>query len=98
MNKIYKDLNESVYVFNHFDLKLYFSSMFYYKKFVNRYNDFIKDEIDKLKIKFKCGIVYVTFSRVLLILLYKKIEKRGFKVLYKGEELNKDFYITIDII
>ena len=34
---------------------------------------------------------------MILLLLYKKIEKRGFKVLYKGKELNENYYIDFSI-
>ena len=36
-------------------------------------------------------IVYA--DEMLLLSFYKQIEKRGFKVKYKGVELDKDYYI-----
>lgn len=97
MNKIYKDLNESKYVFKYFELELYFSSMFYFNKFEKKYINFIKDEKDKLKIKYMCNVDDYKCDIFLMILLYKKIEKRGFKILYEKKELSKDFYIDIEI-
>ena len=94
MNKIYKDLKESEYIFTFYDFKFYFSSKFYFNKFLKEYDSYIKNEIDKLKISFKCDVVA---NSPLLLLLYKRIEKRGFRVLYKGIEL-KDYYISISII
>lgn len=91
---IYNDINESNYNFKYDDLVFYFSSQFYQEKFTREYLQFLKDENMKLKIKFKCNIYC---DEMILLLLYKKIEKRGFKVLYKGKELNENYYINISI-
>lgn len=91
---IYNDINESIYTFKYDDLLFYFSSQFYQEKFTREYSQFLKDEIMKLKIKFKCNIYC---DEMILLLLYKKIEKRGFKVLYKGKELNENYYIDFKI-
>lgn len=91
---IYNDLNESIYTFKYDDLVFYFSSKFYQEKFIREYSQFLKDETMKLKIKFKCSIYCY---EMILLLLYKKIEKRGFKVLYKGIELNENYYINLSI-
>ena len=48
----------------------------------------------KLKIKFKCNIYC---DEMILLLLYKKIEKRGFKVEYKGKELIENYCIDFNI-
>lgn len=91
---IYNDINESIYTFKYDDLLFYFSSQFYQEKFTREYSQFLKDEIMKLKIKFKCNIYC---DEMILLLLYKKIEKRGFKVLYKGKELSENYYIDFKI-
>lgn len=91
---IYNDLNESNYTFKYDDLVFYFSSQFYQEKFTREYSQFLKDETMKLKIKFKCNIYC---NEMILLLLYKKIEKRGFKVLYKDNELNENYYIDFKI-
>ena len=91
---IYNDINESNYTFKYDDLVFYFSSKFYKEKFIKEYSDFIKDETMKLKIKFKCNIYC---DEMILLLLYKKIEKRGFKVLYNGKELIENYYIDFNI-
>ena len=72
----------------------YFSSKFYLEKFIKDHINFIRDETMKLKIKFKCNIYC---DEMILLLLYKKIEKRGFKVLYKNNELNENYYINFSI-
>ena len=91
---VYNDINESIYTFKYDNLVFYFSSKFYQEKFIREYCDYLKDEIIKLKIKFKCNIYC---DEMILLLLYKRIEKRGFKVLYKGKELNENYYIDFSI-
>lgn len=91
---VYNDLNESNYTFKYDNLVFYFSSKFYQEKFIREYSEYLKDEIMKLKIKFKCNIYC---DQMILLLLYKKIEKRGFKVLYKGKELIENYYIDFSI-
>ena len=91
---IYNDLNESNYTFKYDDLVFYFSSQFYQEKFTREFKQFLKDETMKLKIKFKCNI---HCDEMILLLLYKKIEKRGFKVLYKNNELSENYYIDFKI-
>jgi len=91
---IYNDINESIYTFKYDDLVFYFSSKFYLEKFIKDHINFIRDETMKLKIKFKCNIYC---DEMILLLLYKKIEKRGFKVLYKNNELSENYYINFSI-
>ena len=92
---IYNDINESNYIFKYNHLEIYFSSKFYLEKFTREYSNFLKDEIMKFKIKYKCN-VYA--DEMLLLLLYKKIEKRGFKVLYDGNEIVDNYCIKCDIL
>lgn len=91
---IYNDLNESTYIFEYDKLKFYFSSRFYLEKFTNTYSQYLKDETMKLKIKFKCNIYA---DEMILLHLYKLIEKRGFKVLHRGLNISENYYITTDI-
>lgn len=91
---IYNDLNESVYVFKYDDLTFYFSSKLYLEKFIREHLFFIKDETMKLNVKFKCNLYC---DEMILLLLYKKIEKRGFRVLYKDNELNENYHINFNI-
>lgn len=93
-NIIYNDLNESDYIFKYDNIKFYFSSRFYLEKFEREYTNFIKDETMKLKIKFKCNIFA---DYLILILLYQRIEKRGFKVEYNNKKLNENVYFNVEI-
>ena len=88
---IYNDINESNYIFTYDHLIFYFSSKFYLEKFTREYSNFIKDETMKFKIKYKCN-AYI--DDMLLLLLYKKIEKRGFKVLYNDAPIRENYFIT----
>ena len=85
---IYNDINESNYKFTYDRLIFYFSSKFYLEKFTREYSNFIKDETMKFKIKYKCN-AYI--DDMLLLLLYKKIEKRGFKVTLQGKDINENY-------
>ena len=49
----------------------------------------------KFKIKYKCS-AYI--DEMLLLLLYKKIEKRGFRVLYDGTELQENYCIMTSLV
>lgn len=92
---IYNDINESNYIFTYNRLIFYFSSKFYLEKFTREYSNFIKDETMKFKIKYKCN-AYI--DEMLLLLLYKKIEKRGFKVLYDENELQENYCIMSSLV
>lgn len=87
---IYYDLNESVYTFQYDKLRFYFSSKFYLSKFKNEYIEYLKNETLKLKSKYNC-ILYA--DEMLLLDLYKKIEKRGFKVLYNNSLIDENYFI-----
>lgn len=83
---IYNDISESDYCFNYNQLKFYFSSMSYMKKFEEKINTYIKNESFKLMNRYNTNFDFVLF---LSLSLYRKIEKRGFNVLYLDETLNK---------
>ena len=91
---IYNDINESNYTLKYDDLIFYVSSNFYKEKFIKEHINYIRDETMKLKVKFKCNIYC---DEMILLLLYKKIEKRGFKVIYKDKELQENYYIDFMI-
>lgn len=71
------NLNESEYFFNYKGLIFYFSSEFYKKKFVDNIQNYIENETFKLQIRYNINI---DFDVLFMISLYKKIEKRGFRV------------------
>lgn len=88
------DLEKSNFIFMCNGLKLYFSSEFYMNKFASLINDYINIETKKNNIKYKANINMI---HVLIISLYKKIEKRGFKIYdtmrAKDVEENEEFIL-----
>lgn len=87
---IYHDIDESNYFFTFDKLTFYFSSMFYKEKFLKTHKEFLKEESIKLKTRYKCT---VDFDYMILLLLYKNIEKRGFRVYYYNKRLIPNYYI-----
>ena len=85
---IYNDLDESKYIYSLGSLTFYFSSKFYMEKFKNEYKEYVKSEKIKIQLKYKCTL---NGDEMILLNLYKSIEKRGFKVYYNNCELNKDY-------
>ena len=89
-NIVCYELEDSPFFLRIDDFMFYFSSDFYRKKFESEYKEYIRNETLKLNVKYKM-LVYA--DEMLLLTLYKLIEKRGFKVKYKGVEIEKDYYI-----
>lgn len=81
---LFYDMNESFISYEVSDLIFYFSSDFNKERFINQYREYIKNENYKLKCKYN---VNINFDKMLLISFYKKIEKRGYKVLNKQNDL-----------
>lgn len=77
------NLNESEYCFKYKWLIFYFSSEFYKKKFADNIQNYIENETFKLQVKYNTNI---NFDILFMISLYRKIEKRGFRIY---DELNK---------
>ena len=77
------NLNESEYYFEYKGLIFYFSSEFYKKKYADNIQNYIENETFKLQVKYN---VNINFDILFMITLYKKIEKRGFRIY---DELNK---------
>lgn len=91
---IYHNLEESEYQFDYDNLKFVFSSKLYLEKFIGNYKEYLKDETAKIESEFKATIYADEF---LLINLYRKIEKRGFRVLYFNEPLDEKLYYNIEL-
>ena len=62
-------------------------------KFKNKVKQFIVEETAKIKAKYKINIYLDT---MLTLSFYKKIEKRGFRVVYKENE--KTIELTQDVL
>ena len=91
MKRVEYDINKSEYYFKVNKLTFFFSSKFNKTRFENGFIDYVNEETNKIKAKYK---VNINLTNYLLLTYYKKIEKRGFKVLtYDNDdiiELSKD--------
>ena len=92
MKRVEYDINKSEYYFRVNKLTFFFSSKFNKTRFENGFIDFVNEETNKIKAKYK---VDINLTNYLLLAYYKKIEKRGFKVLTYDDndviiELSKD--------
>lgn len=94
---IYYDIKESDYYtklnVNNEEIVLYFSSLFLRKKFIENVGIFIHNENIKLSLFYKIDI---DATKLLILSYYKKIEKRGFRVLINDKEIiNENLTLTI---
>ena len=92
MKRVEYDINKSEYYFRVNKLTLFFSSKFNKTRFENGFIEYVNEETNKIKAKYK---VNINLTNYLLLAYYKKIEKRGFKVLTYDDndviiELSKD--------
>lgn len=93
-SNVYYELSNSPFNFKISHFLFVFSSKLYLDKFKETYEDYIKKENLKFVVRYK-GII--DSSDLLLLTLYQKIEKRGFKVFYKGYEIEKDYFIDFNL-
>ena len=78
MKRVEYDINKSEYYFKVNKLTFFFSSKFNKTRFENGFIEYVQEETNKIKAKYK---VDINLNNYLLLAYYKKIEKRGFKVL-----------------
>ena len=83
---VYNNIDESPYCLEYKEYKFYFSSEFYKRNFSLRLEPYVKEETYKLANRYKISNSKFLddLKEVLYISLYKKIEKRGFRI-YKYE-------------
>lgn len=91
---IYHRLEESEYSFKYDDLTFVFSSKLYLKKFMGIYKEYLKERTARIESEFK-STVYA--DELILIQLYRKIEKRGFRVLYFDKPLDEKLYYNVEL-
>lgn len=97
MKRVEYDINKSEYYFKVNKLTLFFSSKFNKTRFENGFIEYVSEETNKIKAKYK---VDINLTNYLLLAYYKKIEKRGFKVLTYDDnddiiELSKDYTFRV---
>lgn len=85
--KVYHDLRESSYYFDFENLRFYFSSDFYLRKYKEKLEGYIEAAILKFWGLNKVSLHVEGLKKYFAIVLYKSIEKRGFRVLKNGEEI-----------
>ena len=95
-SKVYNDINDSNYCVELDKLKIYFSSEFNKERFLKGYEDYVKEENLKIQNKYKINIIA---NYYLLFAYYRKIEKRGFRIVNKvtGAEVNPNLTFVISL-
>lgn len=94
LGKIYYNIKESEYKIDYLNFTFYFSSLLYKRKFENELKYYIKDETFKIRTKY---FINIDIDEYLALSLYKKIEKRGFNVLYKGLSIDENINFKINL-
>lgn len=89
-NGIYNDLNESTYKMELLGVTFYFSSEFYLNKFKNNVMQFINQEKEKLFTRYSVNLFMDGINLFFAISYYRKIEKRGIRIIDKAGNNFKD--------
>ena len=87
---IFINLNDSDYSINIEGFTFYFSSKVYLEKFKKKVGDYAVFESEKIATRYN---VYINLNLYFMIVLYKKIEKRGFRI-YDND---KKIYLSKDL-
>lgn len=96
MKKVYNIIDESPFYFELNGINFYFSSEFNLKRFKDSWKTYIKEENTKFLNRYNVG---VDLTLPFIFSLYKKIEKRGYKVLTNSNfKLNKDLKFSTIIL
>ena len=94
--KVFYDLTESNVFVELLETRFYFSSSFNKDRFLSGYENFIKEEEDKIISKYG---IKISIRYYLLIAYYLKIEKRGFYITkYSTLSRKYDIILTRDKI
>lgn len=88
---VYQNIEESPFFVEYIDFTFYFSSAFYQRNFKLKLPGYIREEEFKLKNRYRImnERFFEILHEVLAISLYKKIEKRGFRVFKNNEKYNE---------
>lgn len=88
---VYHDIEQSNIYLDVGAIRFYFSSNLYKTKFEQIYKEYVKNEKIKFNLKYKTFLYDDDF---LYILLYKKIEKRGFRVYNNDIQLDENYGVN----
>lgn len=95
VNGIFNDIDESTYFSEVDNYKFYFSSLSYKNKFETRLAEYITTEEKKLELKFNTKI---NAKLLLMFDLYRKLEKRGFRVENNSKVLKESPLFNLELI
>lgn len=87
------DLQSTEYIVSIYGYSFYFSSIFYKEKFEKEMRHFSEYESQKIKVK---NNIKISMELYFLFSLYKKIEKRGFRVV--NQKTNEEITENISFI
>lgn len=92
----YSTLDSEEYYFIYEDLKFYFSSLYNLNRFKEKLSSYLYEENSKINNRYK---VKIDLTIYLMLSLYQRIEKRGYKILKIGsnKEILKSKDFTIDM-
>lgn len=88
---IYNDINESVFYIDYLDFRFYFSSDLNRSRFKLK----LKEEYSKLNKRLN-NIYELDYTKLILLSVYKKVEKRGFRVYYNDMRIS-EYSIRIEV-
>lgn len=80
---VYLNISESDIFYSYSGFDFYFSSNFNKRRFIENIQNYINIETARIQNKYDVNITLTIF---LAVALYKKIEKRGFKIISKINE------------
>ena len=94
INGIYNDITQSDYFVVMDNITFYFSSEVYARKFAERVDDYVADMLAKYNNKFD---TILSGELLYKIDYYRRIEKRGFRIVYDNLELTEMPLFRIEI-
>lgn len=94
---VYLDIYESDYFYDLDGIRYYFSSQLYLNKFKENVINYVNENSIKLKLRYKINL---NFDLFFTLSYYKKVEKRGFRVVDISSEktISKDIIILNTIV
>ena len=94
---VYLDIYESDYYYDLDGIRYYFSSQLYLNKFKDNVINYVNENSIKLKLRYKINL---NFDLFFTLSYYKKVEKRGFRVVELSSErtISKDITILNTIV
>ncbi len=91
LKPVYQNIDDSPYYLEIENFTFYFSSAFYQHNFKLKLPGYLREEEYKMRNRYKIinSEFFDLLKEVLMISLYKKIEKRGFKVFKDNKIYNE---------